>query len=136
VTDRHVRVLPRVARRARVALSTHPAAAVAPATEREAEADQYPEQAATAADTRLSQSVDRRRGPAPAEHSVAELDALAAHARQRLALYRRRTYLGRGQATELAKLERISAGAQERAQRARRGGRASAESPTQPKDTT
>src|SRR3954447_15272839 len=86
VTDRHVRVLPRVARRARVALSTHPAVEVAPATEREAEADRYPEQAATAADTRLLQSVDRRRGPAPAEHSVAELDALAAHARQRLAL--------------------------------------------------
>lgn len=108
----------------------------APATEREAEADRHLERAATAADARLSQSMERRRRAAPEEHAVAELDALATHARQRLALYRRRIYLGRGQATKLAELERISAGAQERAQRARRGGRASVESPTQPKDTT
>lgn len=136
MTDLHVRVLRRVARRARERLSTHRAAAAAPATEREAEADRHLEQAATAADTRLPQSMERRRRSAPAEHSVAELDARAAHARQRLALYRRRIYLGRGQATKLAELERISAGAQERAQRVRRGVRASLESPTQPKDTT
>jgi uncharacterized protein HemY len=117
-------------------VNLQPLPSAAAATETEAEADRYLEQAATAADTRLSQSMERRRGPAPAEHSVAELDVLAAHARQRLALYRRRIYLGRGQATELAELERISAGAQERAQRARRGGRASLESPSQPKETT
>jgi hypothetical protein len=62
--------------------------------------------------------------------SIAELDARAAHARQRLALYRRKMYLGRGQASELAELERIAAGAQERARRAR------AELPPQTKETT
>lgn len=135
MTDFHVRVLRGVARRARERLSTHRAAA-APATEREAEDDRHLEQAAIAADARLSQSLERRRRPAPEEHSVAELDALAAHARQRLALYRRRIYLGRGQASKLAEMERISAGAQERAQRARRAGRADLESPMRPKDTT
>ena len=86
MTDFHVRVLRGVARRARERLSTHRAAAAAPATEREAEADRHLEQAAIAADTQLSQSMERRRRPAPEEHSVAELDALAAQARQRLAL--------------------------------------------------
>lgn len=136
MTDLHVRVLRRVARRARERLLTHRAAAATPATEREAEVDRHLAQAATAADTRLSQSMERRRRPVPEEPSFAELHALAAHARQRLALYRRRIYLGRGQATRLAELERISAGAQERAQRARPGGRPNLESPTQPKDTT
>ncbi len=124
MTDLHVRVLRRVARRARERLAAHRAAAAAPATEREAEADRHLEQAASTADTRLSESLERRRRPAHDERAVAELDALAAHARQRLALYRRRVYIGRGRATKLAELERISAGAQERAQRARRGGRA------------
>ena len=136
MTDFHVRVLRGVARRARERLSTHRAAAAAPATEREAEADRHLEQAAIAADTQLSQSMERRRRPAPEEHWVAELDALAAQAGQRLALYRRRIYLGRGQAAKLAEMERISAGAQERAQRARRGRRACLESPTRSKDTT
>ena len=107
-----------------------------PATEREAEADRHLEQAAITADARLSQSMERRRRPAPEEHSVAELDALAAHARKRLALYRRRIYLGRGQATKLAEMERISTGARERAQRARREGRAGLESSTRPKGAT
>jgi hypothetical protein len=134
VSDLHVRLLRRVARQARGRLSAHRSGAAAPATEREAETGRHLEQAAIAADTRLSQSMERRRRPAAEEHSIGELDALAAHARQRLALYRRRIYLGRGQDTKLAELERISAGAQERAQRARRGRRTSPVSPTQPKD--
>ena len=36
----------------------------------------------------------------------AELKALVAHAEQRLALYRRRMYLGRGDPRRLAELER------------------------------
>jgi hypothetical protein len=117
----HLRILRGAARRARERLSTHRAATVAPATEQEADADRRLEQVATAADAQLSQSMDRRHQPARTEPSSAELDALAAHARQRLALYRRKMYLGRGQANELAELERISDGADGRARRARRG---------------
>ena len=54
------------------------------------------------------------------EASVAELRALAHHAAQRLALYRRRMYLGRGDARQLAELERISKGAADRLRRAQR----------------
>ena len=61
----------------------------------------------------------QRPGPAPRERSAADLDALATHARERLALYRRKVYLGRGQATRLAELERMAAGANDRARRAR-----------------
>jgi cbb3-type cytochrome oxidase cytochrome c subunit len=121
MSDLHLRILRGAARRARERLTTHRAAAVAPATEQEADADRRLEQAATAADAQLSQSMDRRQQRARTEPSVAELNALAAHARQRLALYRRRMYLGRGQANELAELERISHGAEDRARRARRG---------------
>ena len=136
MTDLHVRVLRRVARQARARLAAHRAAAAAPSTDAGREAGRHLEQAATAADAQLSRSMERRRRPASAEPSAAELDALAAHARQRLALYRRKTYLGRGQATKLAELERVSAGAEERAQRARREARPSLESPIQPKDKT
>lgn len=59
----------------------------------------------------------RRRDP-----SIAELKALADHAAQRLALYRRRMYLGRGEAHRLAELERVAAGAIERLRRARARG--------------
>jgi hypothetical protein len=55
-------------------------------------------------------------GPAP---SVAELAALSEHAAQRVALYRRRTYLGQGDPKRLAELERIAQGAAERLQAAR-----------------
>jgi len=51
--------------------------------------------------------------------SLAELDALAQHARERLALYRRRVNLGRGDPRRLAELERIAKGAADRARRAR-----------------
>jgi hypothetical protein len=53
------------------------------------------------------------------EPTLAELQALADHASQRLALYRRKMYLGRGDARRLAELERIAAGAANRLRRAR-----------------
>jgi len=53
------------------------------------------------------------------EPTLAELQALADHASQRLALYRRKIYLGRGDARRLAELERIAAGAADRLRRAR-----------------
>jgi hypothetical protein len=55
-------------------------------------------------------------GPAP---SLAELKALSEHAAQRVALYRRRTYMGQGDPKHLAELERIAQGAAERLRAAR-----------------
>lgn len=52
--------------------------------------------------------------------SIGELQALAAYAERRLALYRRRIYLGRGDVGRLRELERIARGAADRVQRARR----------------
>jgi hypothetical protein len=52
------------------------------------------------------------------EPSLDELRALARHADQRLALYRRRVYLGRGEPRRLAELERIAEGAAQRLRRA------------------
>jgi hypothetical protein len=52
--------------------------------------------------------------------SVPELQALADHAKHRLALYRRRTYVGQGDPQRLAELERIAQGAAERLRRARK----------------
>jgi hypothetical protein len=54
--------------------------------------------------------------------SVAELRALSEHAAQRLALYRRRTYVGQGDPQRLAELERIAQGAADRLRRARDAG--------------
>jgi hypothetical protein len=51
--------------------------------------------------------------------SIGELAALAKDADLRLALYRRRIYLGRGDARRLHELERISHGATDRLRRAR-----------------
>ena len=56
----------------------------------------------------------------PRQTSVAEFAALARHAATRVALYRRRVYLGRGEPRKLAELERESAGAHDRWKRARR----------------
>ena len=53
------------------------------------------------------------------EPSAAELKALADHAGRRLALYRRRVYVGTGDPTHLAELQRIADGAAARARRAR-----------------
>jgi hypothetical protein len=45
------------------------------------------------------------------EPSLPDLRAASAAAARRLALYRRRVYLGRGELNRLAELERIAAGA-------------------------
>jgi hypothetical protein len=54
------------------------------------------------------------------EPSLNELRAQKEHATQRVALERRRAYLGRGDAQHLAELERIAAGATDRLRRAER----------------
>jgi hypothetical protein len=51
--------------------------------------------------------------------SLVELRAASRQAGLRLALYRRRTYLGRGDPKRLAELERMAQGAAERLRRAR-----------------
>jgi hypothetical protein len=56
--------------------------------------------------------------PAPAA-SLAELQALSEHAADRVALYRRRLYIGQGDPKRLAELERIAQGAAERLRIAR-----------------
>ena len=53
------------------------------------------------------------------EPTTSDLDALARHANQQAALYRRRTLLGRGEPRRLAELERVAAGAVGRLKRAR-----------------
>jgi len=50
---------------------------------------------------------------------IAELQAQSEHAALRLALYRRRVYLGRGEPARLAEYERIADGAAKRLRRAR-----------------
>ena len=55
-------------------------------------------------------------GPAP---SLAELQALSEHASHRVALYRRRTYVGQGDPKRLAELERLAQGVAERLRAAR-----------------
>jgi hypothetical protein len=54
------------------------------------------------------------------QHKVAEARAEARHASERLALYRRKMNLGRGEATQLAELERSAAGAAQRLRDAER----------------
>ena len=63
----------------------------------------------------------------PPDPSLAELRAQADHATQRVALERRRIYLGRGDAQHLAELERIAAGATDRLRRAERASRPGSE---------
>jgi hypothetical protein len=58
----------------------------------------------------------------PRGASLEELQAEAKHAAQRLALYRRKVLLGRGDTRKLAELERIALGAAARLQRAQPGG--------------
>jgi hypothetical protein len=59
------------------------------------------------------------------EPSLEELRAEAVHASQRLALYRRKILLGRGDRRVLAARQRVSDGATARLQRARERGSAS-----------
>ena len=61
----------------------------------------------------------RPAAPDGREPSIKDLEALAAYAAQRLALYRRRVLLGRGEPRRLAELERTSEGATARLRRAR-----------------
>ena len=53
------------------------------------------------------------------EPSLHELRALSDHAAERVIVYRRRVYLGRGDPKHLAELERIAEGAADRLRRAR-----------------
>ncbi len=53
------------------------------------------------------------------EPSIAELQAEADHARDRVALYRRKLYAGRGEMRRMAELEREAAGAAGRLARAK-----------------
>jgi hypothetical protein len=53
------------------------------------------------------------------EPSIAELRALSDHAAERVILYRRRVYLGRGDPRHLEELERVAKGAVDRLHRAR-----------------
>jgi hypothetical protein len=52
------------------------------------------------------------------EPSIEELRDEARYAQDRLALYRRKVLLGRGEARRLAELERVAAGAADRLRRA------------------
>ena len=54
----------------------------------------------------------------PTRDALVELRAAAEDARGRLARYRRRVYLGRGEPQRLAELERIASGAADRLRRA------------------
>ena len=51
---------------------------------------------------------------------IADLRAESAHAARRLALYRRRVYIGRADGTRVREYERIAQGAAERLRRAER----------------
>ena len=64
---------------------------------------------------------ERRARAADAKRAVAlrEFEAVAKHAEQQLALYRRRMYLGRGDPRRLAELQREAEGAAGRLKRAR-----------------
>ena len=53
------------------------------------------------------------------EPSIGELRALSDHAAERVILYRRKVYLGRGDPRHLAELERVASGAADRWRRAR-----------------
>jgi len=63
----------------------------------------------------------------PGEPSLEQLEAEAVRARGRLALYRRRIYLGGGETRRLAELERELKGCEGRLRGARRAGRAAVE---------
>ncbi|HEU4657832.1 MAG TPA: hypothetical protein VFR97_09915 [Capillimicrobium sp.] len=54
-----------------------------------------------------------------AEPRIAELEAEAKHAADRVALYQRRMHLGRGDAQRFAELKRAADGAAQRLRRAR-----------------
>jgi hypothetical protein len=132
MNETHAGGLRRAARRARETLNARRNPGV-PSTDPDQEAERRVERAAAAADARESKERTKRR--AADDVAITELDAEATHARQRLALYRRKIYLGRGESSTLAELERVSDGADKRARRARRSAAERATPLTQPKDT-
>jgi hypothetical protein len=67
--------------------------------------------------------------PAP---TLRELQAVAKHASDRLALYRRRMYVGRGDLPRLAELTRIAEGAARRLATAKKAARAASRRPPSP----
>jgi hypothetical protein len=67
--------------------------------------------------------------PAP---TLRELEAVAKHASDRLALYRRRVYVGRGDLPRLAELTRIADGAAKRLATAKEIARAASRRPPAP----
>jgi hypothetical protein len=121
MSDRHTNLLRRVARGwRRRADAEQPDGPVGAARQQDAE------QSAALAAARLAAAEVRRRPPVPPTAPapgdgppLVELEAIARHADQQLALYRRRIYLGRGEPRRLAELERIADGAGKRARRAR-----------------
>jgi hypothetical protein len=68
--------------------------------------------------------------PAP---TLRELQDVAKHASDRLALYRRRVYVGRGDLPRLAELTRIAEGAAKRLATAREVARAASRRPRSPR---
>ena len=64
----------------------------------------------------VTDQAEPRRGREP---SLPELEALATHAEQRVALYQRRMYLGRGEQRRFEELQRVATGAAARVGRAR-----------------
>ena len=108
--DSALRLLPRLARAVRRRLGGQDRA------DREAASAQ---RSAARGAAREADTADR----AQREHdrTVADLRAQARHADEQLALYRRRTYLGRGEPRRLAELERIADGAADRLRRAEDG---------------
>jgi hypothetical protein len=125
--DFHVRLLRRVARdaRRRVRLNGPPGEHEEGSLKHARSTELA--RASAVAEARLASAHDRRRraSSAPPEAPpanvtpLAELEAVAAHASQRAALYRRRVLLGRGEPRRLAELERRASGAEARLRRAR-----------------
>lgn len=70
-------------------------------------------------DARATADADRARHAN--DRVLADLRAELSHAEEQLALYRRRTYLGRGEPRRLAELERVAEGAAQRLRRAEEG---------------
>lgn len=70
----------------------------------------------------MNESGPERRARQAAEKRAVvlrELEAVAHHAQQQVALYRRRLYAGKGELPRLAELEREASGAEARLHRAR-----------------
>lgn len=125
MSDDHVRLLRRVAKVWRQSTHDHRAsdhASGSAGASRQADA----ERSSALAEARLvtaerKRQSDRTQAASGARAAnVAELEAEAKHASNKVALQRRRSYLGKGDPRKLAELERIAAGAAGRVREARR----------------